>query len=325
MINFCTLFDSNYLHFGLALYSSLVRNCKNFHLYIFAFDKNCENFLKKLALKNVTVVSLEAFEDEKLLAIKSSRGKGEYCWTSTASTILYVLQNFNVESCTYVDSDVFFFSDPKILIEEMGGESVLITSHRYSAEHDQSVISGKYCVQFMCFRNNEDGLRALNWWRERCIEWCYNKSEDGKFGDQKYLDDWTTRFNGVHELENFGGGVAPWNVSQYKFLQKDGKIFGVEKNTAREFELVFYHFHGFKLLNRSAAQLAPKEYKISPDLIANVYEPYLRDIESAVVLIGDNSDFLNEIKNKDYSCLQKLKLFFCSMKKNIKQRNGLHN
>jgi len=325
MLNFCTLFDSNYLHFGLALHASLIKNCQNFHLYIFAFDKKCEDFLKKSALKNVTVISLEEFEDEKLLAVKPFRNKGEYCWTSTASTILYVLKNFAVASCTYIDADIFFFSDPKILLDEMGEKSVLITEHRYPKDHDQAAISGKYCVQFMCFKNNEDGLRVLNWWRDRCIEWCYDRFEDGKFGDQKYLDNWTTNFSGVHELENLGGGVAPWNVLQYKFFNKNNKIFGIKKDDGKKFELVFYHFHGFKLLNRSSVQLAPTDYKIAPDVIANIYKLYLQNIEAAVVLIGDNSDFLSEIKNKDYSWLRKLNLYLLQTKKNIKPRNGAYN
>lgn len=325
MMNFCTLFDSNYLHYGLALHASLVKNCSDFHLYIFAFDQKCEDFIKKAQLKNVTIISLAEFEDEDLLAAKPSRSKGEYCWTCTPSTILYVLKNFNVASCTYIDADIFFFSDPKILFDEMGEKSILITEHRYSEKHDQSKISGKYCVQFMCFKNNQYGLEALNWWRDRCIEWCYNRVEDGKFGDQKYLDDWLSRFESAHELQNLGGGVAPWNVERYNFLQENNQVFGVEKNGGKKFQLVFYHFHGFKLINKDAVQLAPSIYQISSDVFLNIYNVYLKSVESVVAIIVDNGDFLNEIQNKKCSYWKKLKLLFLPMKKNIKLRNGSHN
>ena len=117
----------------------------------------------------------------------------------------------------------------------MGEKSVLITEHRYTKEYDQSRTSGIYCVQFMTFKNDKNGMEALNWWRNACIEWCYSRFENGKFGDQKYLDDWLNRFKGVHSLKNLGGGVAPWNIQQYDLSKK-------------EFELIFYHFHGFKIL-----------------------------------------------------------------------------
>lgn len=169
------------------------------------------------------MVSLHQFEDSELLRVKPTRTAAEYCWTSTASTILYSINTFGLQNCTYIDADMCFYSDPAALIDEMGENSVLITDHRYTAQYDQSVTSGKYCVQFVTFKNTKEGLAVLNWWRNACIEWCYNRVEEGKFGDQKYLDCWTTQFNGVHELKHLGGGVAPWNVQQYTFENKATK------------------------------------------------------------------------------------------------------
>jgi len=196
MYNFCTLFDTNYLSRGIALYRSLKNVCDDFHIYIFAFDNTCFNILTKMNLEKATIISLKDFEDKELLNVKSSRTKAEYCWTSTSSTILYVLQKYKVDSCTYLDADLYFYSSPEPIFNELTDNSILITEHRYSPKYDKSKKSGKYCVQFITFKNDEYGLKSLEWWRERCIEWCYNRFEDGKFGDQLYLDDWTTRFDG---------------------------------------------------------------------------------------------------------------------------------
>ena len=217
MYNFCTLFDSNYLSRGIACYRSLEKHYGDFHLYIFAFDEKSYSILKKLEFKKATIISLKEFEDEELLTVKPTRSIAEYCWTSTSSTILYVLKNFNVDNCTYIDSDIFFYSSPKEIFDEMGDKSILLTEHRYSPRYNKELKAGKYCVQFVTFKNDERGLKALNWWRDRCIEWCYNRFEDGKFGDQLYLDDWTERFEGVHVMQNLGGGLAAWNIQQYKF------------------------------------------------------------------------------------------------------------
>ena len=83
-----------------------------------------------------------------------------------------------------------------------------------------------YNVQFMTFRRDARGLEALHWWRDRCIEWCYYRVEDGKLGDQKYLDDWPERFDGVHVLEHPGGGLAPWNVENYELARRNGSRAG---------------------------------------------------------------------------------------------------
>lgn len=244
MMTFCTLFDSTYMSRGMAMYRSLCRQCNNFHLYIFAFDDYCYNFFSSNDFEHVTVISLQEFEDQRLLVAKKNRSSGEYCWTCTPSTVLYVLDHFEVDNCTYIDADLFFYSSPQVLIDEVGDDSVMITEHRYTEKYDQTKTSGKYCVQFVFFKNDKRARKVLEWWREACLEWCYNRQEEGRFGDQKYLDDWCTRFEGVHELQHLGGGVAPWNMQQYTFINKRGKVYGIESSTKRVFNIVFYHFHG---------------------------------------------------------------------------------
>ena len=93
----------------------------------------------------------------------------------------------------------------------------------------------------MTFRRDERGLEALHWWRDRCLEWCYFRVEDGKMGDQKYLDDWPERFPGVHVLEHPGGGLAPWNVERYELARRNGSVLVDDR------ELVFYHYHSLRL------------------------------------------------------------------------------
>jgi len=280
--NFCTLFDSNYLTKGLALYYSLEKHCESFHLYIFAFDEAAYNTLKQLNLSKATVISLEEFEDEELLKVKPTRTKGEYCWTATSSTILYILDKYNVESCTYIDADIFFYSSPKPIFDELGNDSILITEHRYSPEYNKEIKSGKYCVQFITFKNDEKGLKALRWWRDRCIEWCYNRIEDGKFGDQLYLDDWTERFQGVHVMKHPGGGLAAWNVQQYEFYKESDKIIGTEKSSGKRFEVIFYHFHYLRFYKDNVVELGRRT--LSKSVLDVFYKPYIK--------------YLDEIKNK---------------------------
>lgn len=285
--NYCTLFDSNYLTRGLAMYESLKKHSDSFHLYIFAFDDRSLELLRRLNLEFVTVVSLKEFEDDELLALKSGRSAGEYCWTCTPSIIKYSIEHYNLDSCTYLDADIYFFANPLVLIEEMGAKSVLITEHRYTPKYDKSLENGIYCVQFMTFKNDTNGMKVLNWWREACNAWCYARSEDGKFGDQKYLDDWTTRFEGVHVLQNLGGGVAPWNVQQYKLEEKP-------------FELVFYHFHNFRFLPNDYVELG--HYQLRKADLEILYKPYVKhliEIKNKLENLGESYDYHNTSKPKN--------------------------
>jgi hypothetical protein len=264
MHNFCTLFDSHYLTRGVALYESLLENCPEFHLYIYAFDDVSYEILVSLNLSHASIVSLTEFEDEALLEVKPTRSVGEYCWTCTPSVIKHAIETYQLPSCTYLDADIYFFADPALIIDELCSQSILITEHRYTPEYNQTKNSGIYCVQFTTFKNDTSGMSALNWWREACIEWCYNRVEDGKFGDQKYLDDWPMRFEGVHVLQHLGGGVAPWNVQQYDLSDP-------------RFEVVFYHFHGLKFIQDQMVNLG--KYKYTPAVLSRVYQPYISHIE----------------------------------------------
>ena len=282
---YCTLFDSGYLTRGLSLYQSLLNTGEPFFLYVFAFDNEARDILQTLSLSNVQIISLQEFEDERLLKIKKDRTRQEYSWTCGCFSILYVLTHFKCSEVTYLDSDIFFFNMPSLLLDEFheSGKDVMITKHRYTPEYDQSDTSGIFCVQFMTFKNNEKGLTVLNWWCDRCEEWCYARFEDGKFGDQKYLDDWESRFDCVHVLEHLGGGVAPWNVQQYDVT---------EGPCVNQIPVVFYHFHNLKWFSFHKFELS--SYRLSREVIDFLYIPYISMLQmqhcNVIKLLGDSFD-----------------------------------
>jgi hypothetical protein len=273
MRNYCTLFDSNYLPRALVMYHSLVATGEIFTLYVVCFDDLALDLLNKLNHPNIIAISLKDIESDELLEVKPSRAPGEYCWTCTPHVIRYVLDNYRLSQVTYLDADLCFYHKPSILLDEFeqANASVLITEHRYTPIYDRSKVAGIYCVQFVTFNADERGLKVLEWWQSRCLEWCYARFEDGKFGDQKYLDDWTTRFEGVHVLQHLGGGVAPWNVQQYELSNQHGQLY------VNKFALVFYHFHGYKYYESGLHNLIVG-YKLDDKVIAMLYQDYAKAI-----------------------------------------------
>jgi hypothetical protein len=277
---FCTLFDSNYLFKAVAMHRSLLERAGDFHLTAFCFDDRAKAILDRLALPRLTTVSLgelEAF-DRELLSVKDDRTPVEYCWTATPALPLYMFGTRpELHEVTYLDADLLFFSSPDPLFEEMGERSVLITPHRFAPEYRHHEQSGIYNVQFLTFRRAERGMECLQWWHDRCIEWCYYRLEDGKLGDQKYLDDWPERFEGIHVLHHKGGGLAPWNITQYDVRAANGGGVKVDEDP-----LVFFHYHRVSLMARGEHDWRPPGYFISEENARLVYEPYLAALDAAI-------------------------------------------
>ena len=144
---------------------------------------------------------------------------------------------------------------------------------------------------FLSFRNDASGVEALNWWRDRCIEWCYARREDGKYGDQLYLNDWPARFKRVVVLQNIGAGVAPWNHIQYDFNMgsKDSQVL------VNDTPLVFYHFHSIAFVGPQV--VIPTKYVSNPvrkGVLRLCFIPYLnklQDVLEKVRIVLPDFDF----------------------------------
>jgi hypothetical protein len=290
---FCTLFDVNYLPRGLALHASLRTVEPQARLRAFCMDDHAYRILDELRPPGLTAISRAELErhDPELAAVKDDRTQVEYCWTATPSIIRYCLtREPELEAVTYLDADVFFFSNPDPLFAELGSGSIQIVPHRYAPAYRHQVrTSGIYNVEWLTFRSDERARAALEWWRERCLDWCYDRLEDGKFGDQMYLDAWPERFEGVEVLSHVGGGLAPWNIANYTLRQRDGRIW------VDDVPLVFFHFHSLKLSSRfGRTTTAPparspllwsSRYPRSREEERLMWEPYLAALADALKLI----------------------------------------
>ena len=259
-----------YLDKGLVLYDSLCECTKDFKLYVLCMDDKCYEVLSNLNQEHHIPVRLSDFEegDIELQKAKDNRPIGEYCWTCSSSFIRYILNNYNESICTYIDADMYFYSDPKILIEEMitAGKSVMITPHRFPRKNSEiERIAGTYCVEFNTFKNTPDSLEVLDYWRSRCLECCSNLGDGIHWGDQKYLEELVRNFNCVYVCQNKGAGIAPWNIVLYK---------------KSDMPFVFYHFQSVRYITR---QKINTNILTLPNtdlrLVDELYVPYLRKIE----------------------------------------------
>ena len=281
---YCTYFDINYLAHGLTLYKSLrAVSATGFHLWVLCFDEETFEALRAMDLPGLQPVSLREFEggDEALLHAKSNRSRIEYYFTCTPSWPLWLLRRYpDVDLVTYLDADIMFHSNPEPVFEELGDRSVLIVGHRFPERLRSLEIHGIYNVGLVSFRNDSPGRECLDWWRARCLEWCYDRVEPGRFADQKYLDNWPELFTGVVVLDNPGAGVAPWNWQNYRIETDCGRI--LIDGTP----LIFYHYHGFKVLNRWLFDTGVAKYgAMSAAVRAILYRPYIVEIKESYNMV----------------------------------------
>lgn len=298
LYNFCTLFDSGYLDKGLVAYYSLKKYCTNFHLYIVAFDKMAYKCLCNMELECCTILYINDIEDDRLRQIKRERSHAEYCWTCSSYITLYIMKKMPVQSCTYIDADLMFFSNPEILIDELieNEDSVLIVGHNYPDTKDYRDISkkfGKYCVQFNTFLNDSRGRRVLEDWTLNCLEKCNGGSDGKTFGDQKYLDDWEDNYEGIHILRHKGGGIAPWNIGKYVLKENGNELLIKERNTGEVFPVIFYHYHAFKYKNKYYIDMSAvrKHEKVDLSLLYIIYGTYVCETDKVRCFLNERYDW----------------------------------
>ncbi|MCR5573673.1 MAG: glycosyl transferase [Bacteroidaceae bacterium] len=286
MMYFCTLFDSNYISKGIALYLSIENHTKDFIMYVMAMDRKCQDILKSIGFERVVVDCIEDISDPDLAVAKANRSRAEFCWTCGSYTTDFFLHQYELPDITYLDSDLMFFSSPQVVFDELKKKNASVG---LAPHFTHNSLFGRYCVQYVYFRNDEDGRGCLRWWRNECLKWCYSKLEDGKYGDQKYLDYFAKRFNYVYAIENRGVGIAAWNMYYYKYKEKK-VCYG-----NHEWPFVFFHYSNFKIdvennklfirptiyINKTIKELFVIPYSY---LLKSVFNDYLStDIASVVI------------------------------------------
>ena len=275
---FCTLFDSNYLLRGLAMVRSLARHCPSMKIYVLCMDNQTKDILELLGMPFVDCIALKEVESEQLLNVKASRGVAEYCWTLSSCFTWHVMQKHSeLDLLTYLDADLLFYSGVQPLFDEIGNASIAIIEHRFTPRLRDREVNGRFCVEWVSFRRDEQGLACLARWREQCIEWCYYRLEDGKMGDQKYLDAWPALYSACHILMHPGAGIAPWNYAQYQFGKSAGGDITVEGEL-----LIFYHFHQFQILENGGFDRLSTFYTLECDEPGAVYETYEAELKKCL-------------------------------------------
>jgi nucleoside-diphosphate-sugar epimerase len=276
--NFCVMSGKEYCLKVIAFHHSLQKHCLCFNLWICCMDDFTFSLLKKLHLKNVHLIHVEDLEDDALRKVKQERKPNEYCWTIKASLVEYLLTKYNLEKMIYCDGDLYFFSDPAAIFEEWGNYSVFLCPQRDLDWVEQ--MYGRFQAGLIGFKNDPYGRESLKWWKERCIEWCSHEENNGRFGDQKYLDQFPLFFQRVKISAHLGINAAPWNSiynNNFEISTRNQQVF------IQNQPLVVFHFACLSIFDQDKFDLWSLDTLQIPNKILNqIYAPYLEEIRVAI-------------------------------------------
>jgi hypothetical protein len=281
----CTYFDRGFLAQGVALARSLAAHDPAAVLWVLALDDETARALRGLKLPPLRIVSLAELEaaDPALAAVKPTRSRVEYYFTLSACWPRYLLQHKpEIDRLVYLDADLYFFSSPQPIWDELDKGSVLLCAHRFPEFLKHYERHGRYNVGVLGWRRDQNGLACLEWWRERCLEWCFDRLEADRYADQKYLEVWPQRFGGVVECCHPGVNLAPWNWMNHRY---DYSSAVVRVDTQ---PLVVFHFARFRAIcGNWWWQSGQLDYGVMPVALRNaLYGVYWRALQAAAVEIG---------------------------------------
>lgn len=278
---FCCGIDSRYLTRALVMWESLRAFVPGAALHVVCFDDEALALLRRLDEPGIVPWSLAELEawDPELAAVKPIRSRVEYMWTTTPCQALFALERGGAGTATYLDADLMFFSSPEPIYEEMGDAPLLLTPARHPPEHSSREAYGRFNVQFLPVSDDPRSREGFEWWRERCIEHCSTRlDEQGRYGDQKYLESWPELFEGVHVLEHPGGGLAPWNMEAHRIEStRNGNNTAV---TVDGLPLIFFHYSLFRR-SRRRVQLADARFRLGSEARRGIFKPYAERIDRA--------------------------------------------
>lgn len=274
---FCTYCDQGYAARMLCLHRSLQRTGEPFKLFVLCFDAATAGVVAAAGDPSLVAIPLEKVlaADPGYAAVRGQRTRIEFYFTSTPVIVRHCFaREPAAEWMTYLDADLYFFGPASAVMAEQAGGSVGIVPHRFTARSQRSARNGTYNVGWVSFRRDTNGLACLDWWRERCLEWCFDRVEGKRFADQGYLDDFPVKFGGVRILEHPGINAAPWNLEPGEVTAASGQPYLSGR------PVLFYHYQGIREVTAGWFDPGLRNYHVplTPDIRDLIYLPYLREL-----------------------------------------------
>ena len=194
----------------------------------------------------------------------------ELCTNVKPSVLKILLGHY--DQVLYLDPDICVYSELSPVFEALACNSIVVTPHSLTPVSDGKRPSdveflrfGSFNLGFLGVRKCEEGLKFLDWWSQRSLEYGYDEPQLGLFTDQKWVDLAPSFFPGLKILRDVGLNVAAWNLHERMLSKREGAWLVNEK-----YPLRFFHFSSFVAPDPRA--VARKQSRFEPGSRPDLYE-----------------------------------------------------
>jgi hypothetical protein len=288
-VAYCTVLTKAFVPRAVALQKSIRHHCPDALFIYYCVDNATAAQLQALDLDRAMIVAPAVYETEQLGRLKTILKTNEYCWSCKPVVLRHALNSYDgLDWAVWLDADMFVFGKLDQALADAGEADVALTPHAFSLPEFKRYepVVGRFNAGFVAFRNSQGGRAALDWWLTRCLEGCPAVPIDGKYADQKYLDEIPVKFSRVAELHS-GVNAAPWNIFDKKIESRGGQI------VISGYPLLLYHFQGLRIIRHWIFDLYAALCALPRPVRRLIYAPYTAALAAEMKAVATRTHSAN--------------------------------
>lgn len=269
--------DANYLSRAAVLSESIVAQGHSCTIYLVCHDEITLTLARKLTIPGLILLELKDVIEfyPELKTAKHRRSHLEFLFCVTPFITRYILSRYDISDVLYIDADKYVYTDYRALFIRNTNKDIAISSHNFPDRLRKLESFGVFNVGLIYANQSTRATEIINWWSEKCIESTSISGIDSEvFGDQKYLDNFSSINDGVYVYDDLGVNAAPWNC--FDTFRSEGTVFGNDSKTA----IKTFHFSGLRF-NRLIyiAGYGRYQSRLRHGIKNDLYSPYVDKLQ----------------------------------------------
>ncbi|MBA3680813.1 MAG: hypothetical protein H0W73_06555 [Bacteroidetes bacterium] len=280
-----TLCSNNYLAQANVLKESFLKFNPGFEFYIGLVDE-LSSQVDYSIFKPATIIPVSKVEGMNVNELIAKYDIIEFNTCVKPSFFKHIIKhNKNAEIVYYIDPDICFFDSIEEINQSLKKHSMALTPHitspiqldEFGAYEPLFLNYGIYNLGFLGINaKSKNATVMLDWWEERTLSIGYNRTSEGLFVDQLWMNLAPLYFDDAIILKNFKFNMAPWNLHERSVVEIKSDAVVLNDNS----KLVFYHFSNLSNNRDEISRFYTRyDFKKFP-LLKELYDAYFKKIEA---------------------------------------------